>query len=287
MVNGCPFEAWLSHKSRALEICPTRDAHVIPTTSPVRRINIDGAEAVGGMDNERLSSPTYATATGKSGSVGAMQPVSDLHAPVGELPYDPDEDKVQCHLCGRWFVLIGSSHLLRKHGIDADAYRRIAGLHPRPALATPAYRARRSDHMRRRVESDERIVRAIRKGFAMARSGELQATARERAAQRTTPGARARQLHGQGRRLGLNRSAEFRARREARAQALGFPDLDSYYRRRYVAERVRLADLCAELDASWSAVRGDCGRRVSRCPAKCRGAALARQSRDPALIAAL
>ena len=30
---------------------------------------------------------------------------------LGELAYDRDEDKVQCHLCGGWFRAIGSSHL--------------------------------------------------------------------------------------------------------------------------------------------------------------------------------
>jgi hypothetical protein len=183
---------------------------------------------------------------------------AEMHAPVGELPYDPDEEKVQCHLCGGWFVLLGSAHLLRKHGIDADEYRRVAGLDPRQALATPEYRARRSANLRPRLD-DERVRRGMRKGFAMARSGELQAIARETAAQQPMPAARARRLVAQGRELGLGRSAAFRARREARARALGFPDLDAYYRQRYVADRARLDDLRAELGAAWSAVRADLG----------------------------
>ena len=32
---------------------------------------------------------------------------------LGELAYDPDEDKVQCHLCGGWYRAIGSSHVRR------------------------------------------------------------------------------------------------------------------------------------------------------------------------------
>ena len=42
---------------------------------------------------------------------------------LGELAYDPDEDKVQCHLCGGWYRAIGSSHLRRAHGWTLDAYR--------------------------------------------------------------------------------------------------------------------------------------------------------------------
>jgi rubrerythrin len=42
---------------------------------------------------------------------------------LGELAYDPDEDKVQCHLCGGWYRVIGSSHLRRGHGWTLAAYR--------------------------------------------------------------------------------------------------------------------------------------------------------------------
>ncbi len=42
---------------------------------------------------------------------------------LGELSYDPDEDKVQCHLCGGWYRVIGSSHLRRRHGWTLQAYR--------------------------------------------------------------------------------------------------------------------------------------------------------------------
>jgi predicted nucleic acid-binding Zn-ribbon protein len=42
---------------------------------------------------------------------------------LGELAYDPDEDKVQCHLCGGWYRAIGSSHLRQWHGWTLEAYR--------------------------------------------------------------------------------------------------------------------------------------------------------------------
>lgn len=29
---------------------------------------------------------------------------------LGELAYDAEEDKVQCHLCGGWYRAIGGSH---------------------------------------------------------------------------------------------------------------------------------------------------------------------------------
>jgi predicted nucleic acid-binding Zn-ribbon protein len=42
---------------------------------------------------------------------------------LAELAYDLDEDRVQCHLCGEWFRLLGSSHLRRTHGWTLAEYR--------------------------------------------------------------------------------------------------------------------------------------------------------------------
>lgn len=42
---------------------------------------------------------------------------------VGELAYDADEDRVQCHLCGEWFRALGGSHLRRTHGWTLIEYR--------------------------------------------------------------------------------------------------------------------------------------------------------------------
>jgi hypothetical protein len=33
---------------------------------------------------------------------------------IGEIAYDPEEDKVQCHLCGGWFRCVGGPHLAYK-----------------------------------------------------------------------------------------------------------------------------------------------------------------------------
>ncbi len=42
---------------------------------------------------------------------------------LGKIAYDPDEDRVQCHLCGRWFRHLGGSHLGRTHGWTLAQYR--------------------------------------------------------------------------------------------------------------------------------------------------------------------
>ena len=46
-----------------------------------------------------------------------------FHGQVGVLARDPDEDRVQCHLCGEWFRSVGGSHLRTTHGWTLDAYR--------------------------------------------------------------------------------------------------------------------------------------------------------------------
>jgi hypothetical protein len=38
---------------------------------------------------------------------------------LGKLTHDRDEDKVQCHLCGGWYRMLGSSHLRRKVSVVA------------------------------------------------------------------------------------------------------------------------------------------------------------------------
>ena len=55
--------------------------------------------------------------------VGSLEDGTSYFAPLGELPYDPAADRVQCHLCGRWYRIIGSSHLYRVHGWTLDDYR--------------------------------------------------------------------------------------------------------------------------------------------------------------------
>jgi hypothetical protein len=54
--------------------------------------------------------------------LGRLADGTPYFAPPGEFPYDPEEDKVQCHLCGDWFRLVGASHL-RWHGWTLDDYR--------------------------------------------------------------------------------------------------------------------------------------------------------------------
>jgi ROS/MUCR transcriptional regulator protein len=55
--------------------------------------------------------------------VGRLEDGTPYFAPLGQLPWDPDEDRLKCHLCGLWFRFLGSSHLLRTHGWTLAQYR--------------------------------------------------------------------------------------------------------------------------------------------------------------------
>jgi hypothetical protein len=52
---------------------------------------------------------------------GSLVDGTAFYAPVGEMLRD-GEDRVCCHLCGRWMQAVGGTHL-RWHGWTIDDYR--------------------------------------------------------------------------------------------------------------------------------------------------------------------
>lgn len=50
----------------------------------------------------------------------------------GVIQYDDQEDKIQCHICGKWFRYSGM-HIAKKHGMLSDDYKMKYGL----SLGTP------------------------------------------------------------------------------------------------------------------------------------------------------
>lgn len=63
-------------------------------------------------------------ATDPEAAVRELADGTGFYGRRGVVRYDPDEDKVQCHLCGEWLYQVGGSHLLRKHGWTIEQYRR-------------------------------------------------------------------------------------------------------------------------------------------------------------------
>lgn len=52
---------------------------------------------------------------------------------IGALVFDSETDKVQCHLCGEWFLSL-PPHLHREHNMTASAYKEEVGLFQTTAL---------------------------------------------------------------------------------------------------------------------------------------------------------
>lgn len=55
------------------------------------------------------------------------RPAMKVYGKVGIVTYDPIEDKLRCHLCGRWRRSLGV-HVVVAHGWTADDYREEFGL---------------------------------------------------------------------------------------------------------------------------------------------------------------
>lgn len=56
-----------------------------------------------------------------------------MYGQLGILSYDEIEDKVQCHICGRWFRSV-AAHIWQLHGSTANDYRKEFGLNKSQSL---------------------------------------------------------------------------------------------------------------------------------------------------------
>lgn len=178
---------------------------------------------------------------------------------AGGLEVDEDDDRVRCHLCGGWWRGL-NAHARLSHGLNADKYRALTGLLPRQPLEAPTVTAGRANRLRAQIVTDPRIREGMSRGAELARTGALQARARDVAETRGPRLARAEQLRSGGRALGRSRARAFRDKREARATELGYATLAAYLQTRYVVAGATIDELCDELGASYSAVRAELRR---------------------------
>ena len=103
--------------------------------------------------------------------------------PVGEMLVDHDEDRVCCGICGRWFRGL-ATHVRLAHDTSADEYRAQFGLKAQRALQGPGVSEAQAARLRRQVKTDRRMQAGIRRGLALASSGELNELGRRADAQR-------------------------------------------------------------------------------------------------------
>lgn len=200
-----------------------------------------------------------------------------LHAPPGELVIESGTGRVCCHLCGRWYVSLGSH--VRTHGHTADSYRDTMGLcRSRPLVAATLSRSiatRQAEVYRRSPELRARLA----VGQEFSKTGRLATLAH---IARTTSASPERT---RVRRAALDAGRATRAAQRdwalaRRLRELGFDDLGEYLRHAYSAGAslrslvkvtgVGWARLRREIDAAGITVRpshtssdrGSCTRRV-------------------------
>src|SRR3954447_26800005 len=87
--------------------------------------------------------------------------------PPGTLEIDEVEDRVRCHLCGRWCRSLGA-HAAHGHGLTAVEYRALVGLQPRRSLDRPGLAKLKAAKLRDRRKTDARVIEGIARGEALA-----------------------------------------------------------------------------------------------------------------------
>jgi len=157
--------------------------------------------------------------------VGHLEDGTPYFAPLAELRYDADVDRVQCHLCAAWFRHLTWSHLLR-HGWSTQDYLEAFGLNLHRGLFTPTLARRKSEVMKARMASDPRIQAGMSAVQALARDPTARAGWQRRGR---------RSLEGRlksGRGLAARRAVQRQKEEELAAHKVGFADFQTYWRSR-------------------------------------------------------
>jgi len=71
----------------------------------------------------------------------------------GAIEYDVEADKLRCHECGEWFGCL-ATHIVKKHGLNARAYKMKHGLRAKTALVSERMRVERSRRITARNSAD-------------------------------------------------------------------------------------------------------------------------------------
>jgi rubrerythrin len=68
-----------------------------------------------------------------------------------------DDDRVQCHLCGKWFKWVGGAHLRQGHGWSLDEYREAFQLLRTTTTASPATSTLKRKRMFEQIAAGQRV----------------------------------------------------------------------------------------------------------------------------------
>lgn len=110
------------------------------------------SRAAGTDDGEMTKRQLYPTLPG---AIGRLPTGEAYYAPIGRMSYD--EDRVQCHLCGRWYKIVGAIHIRTAHGITLEEYREMFHLRGNVTTAAPQTSARKRATMREQIDSGRRV----------------------------------------------------------------------------------------------------------------------------------
>src|SRR5262245_46587240 len=119
-------------------------------------------------------------------SAGFLPDGTAYYAPVGQILVDGD--RVCCHLCGRWFLSVGSH--LSAHGWTKSGYLAAFGLEFGNPLSGEATRKRRSAALAARSAVEAVIQQAQQEAVRRCRTGDLTRTAAAAARGRAQPAER-------------------------------------------------------------------------------------------------
>jgi len=185
--------------------------------------------------------------------IGLLQDGTEYVAQLGKLDFVDGGRRVVCHLCGKSFRLLSTSHL-RRHGWTPMDYRLAFGLNRGTPLCASNESARRREIGLERYRNNSRVRDGLARGQELVRSGEALAMAHAA----MPPGAarlqRRQQVAAatQAQRDALQSTAA--ARREARIRELGFRSERAYVKDRYVRRGWGIASIKAELQVGSGAV---------------------------------
>ena len=90
------------------------------------------------------------------GAIARLPDDTPYYGALGQVSYDLDEDKVQCHLCGEYFRLVGGKHIFYRHGLTLAQYRDAFKLRPTVATCSRG----QSERMRERNLTNDLIAYA-------------------------------------------------------------------------------------------------------------------------------
>jgi hypothetical protein len=159
--------------------------------------------------------------------LGRLADGTPYFTPLGQLRYDRNIDRVQCHLCGDWFLALAPGQLLLAHRWNHEEDKSAFGLSKSRPLQIPRLLKRRRLVMLRLLRTNQAVRQALEDAQGKMRSGALLEPARA-ALHRPLPlDQRQRSIEAAARATTLwqRQSDQERAKR---IRILGFRSVSSY-----------------------------------------------------------